>query len=129
MANISIGDLTDEITNILNEYSDEAIKAMPEAAKEAANLCVKTLKNKAPSKSGKYKKSFKKKLKSSSSSLTEYTIYSTIPSLPHLLERGHTIRNKYGVYGVTKAHPHWADAEKAANDKFEDKLKKAVEDA
>ena len=124
---IKLGQLTDEMSKIFNEYSDEVVKAMPEAAKKAADACVKSLKANAPAKSGAYKKSFKKETTKSTSSQTEISVYSTKPGLTHLLERGHVVKNQYGAYGTTSAQPHWAPAEEEANQIFEEELQKALE--
>lgn len=125
---IKIGQLADEISKIIQEYSDEVIKALPDAAEKAATAGLKTLKANAPSKTGEYKKSLKKKKTKDTSSATEYTIYSDKPGLAHLLERGHPVKNQYGgPYGTTRAFPHWAPAEEEANNVFEEEIKKAVE--
>lgn len=125
---IKLGQLTDELSRIYKEYSDEVIKAMPEAAKKAADVAVKSLKANAPKDTGKYAKSFKKETTKNTSSATEITVYSTVPGLTHLLERGHPVKNQYGgPYGTAKAFPHWAPAEEEANKTFEEEIRKAVE--
>lgn len=126
---IKLSQLADEMTKMYKEYSDEVIKAMPEATKKAAKACVKSLKANAPKKSGEYAGSFKQKTTESSSSKTEITVYSTLPGLPHLLEFGHAKKNQYGYYGVTGAHPHWAPAEDEANKVLEEEITKAAEEA
>lgn len=123
------GQLGDELNKIIQEYSDEVVRAMPDAVKKAANECVKSLKSNAPVHTGKYKNSFKKKATKTSSSETTYEVYSSIPGLPHLLEFGHVVKNQHGVYGVSPAHPHWAPAEEAANKVLEEEIQKKVEES
>lgn len=126
---VGAGQLGEALSKIIQEYSDEVVKALPDAAKKAAKDCVKTLKGSAPRRTGAYAGSFKSKQTRSSATQTEYTVYSTKPSLPHLLEFGHVMKNQYGVYGVSVARPHWAPAEEAANKALEQEIQKKVEEA
>lgn len=125
------GGFTVAVSDIIQEYSDEVVKAMPDAVKKAAKEGVKALKSAAASAVGgtTYKNSFKSKATQTSSDLTEYTIYSSRYQVAHLLEHGHVVRNKYGVYGVAPAHPHWATAEEKANEILEEEIQKAMEES
>lgn len=126
---IKLSQLAGKLEQIYQEYSDEVVKVLPEATKKAAKQAVKSLRANAPRNSGAYAGSFKQKTTESSSSRTTIEIYSTKPGLPHLLEYGHAIKNQYGVYGTTAAHPHWAPAEAEANEALEEEIRKAVEGA
>lgn len=117
--------LADALTAAISQYSDDLIKNMPDAVKEAAQETAKELKSKAGSlfKGQKYAKSFKTKKQSGPNGLTTYTVYSTEYRIAHLLEHGHVIKNQTGkVYGMTAAHPHWAPAEEAGIKLLEEKL-------
>lgn len=127
---VGIGQLGEAISDILNQYSDEVVNALPEATQKATKETVKILKDSAPSKSGKYKSSFKYKKTESTSSRTLYEIYSSKPGLTHLLEHGHVKANQYGRYvGMTTAYPHWAPAEEKGMKMLEDEIKKKVEES
>lgn len=129
---VSPGGLTDAIEGIIKEYTDEVVRALPDAVKQSAKECVKALKSNAASAVGGtvYKGSFKSKKTSDSYGLTEYTVYSTKYRIAHLLEHGHVIKNQTGrVYGVTAARPHWAPAEEVASKALEEAISKKVEEA
>lgn len=123
--------LADALTAAISQYSDDLIKNMPDAVKEAAKETAKELKNKAGSlfKGQKYAKSFKIKKQSGPNSITTYTVYSTEYRIAHLLEHGHVIKNQTGrVYGMTAAHPHWAPAEEAGIKSLEEKLSEVAKE-
>ena len=119
------------LTGMIEEYSNEVVRAMPDAVKKAAKTCVKELKSSAAAKFGgsKYKNSFKKENTNKSTTIPEITVYSTLPGLPHLLEHGHVKKNQYGVYGVTQARPHWAPAEEAAIEELENEIERQVSES
>lgn len=123
--------LADALTAAISQYSDDLIKNMPDAVKEAAQETVKELKSKAGSlfKGQKYAKSFKIKKQSGPNGLTTYTVYSTEYRIAHLLEHGHVIKNQTGrVYGMTAAHPHWQPAEEVGIKTLEEKLSDAAKE-
>lgn len=128
---VSPDQLATQVQSIVQEYTDDLIKKMPDLVKEVAQDTVKDLKQRASGLFGgsTYKRSFKsKKMNTSDSSKTEYTIYSTEPQLAHLLEKGHVIKNQTGqTYGMTQARAHWAPAEENANDELEKKIRESIE--
>lgn len=104
-----------QLDDVLDEYSkevDEAVNiTMHAVAKEAAAK----LKATSPKKTGQYASGWKVKNDFDSKS---YTVYNAKkPSLTHLLENGHLIRNQFGTWGRQAARPHikpveeWASAE------------------
>lgn len=122
--------LGDEIGKILTEYSDDVVRELPDACKDAAKATVKALKANASNiGTGRYRSSFKSKKTAGDSSQTTYTVYSTRYRVAHLLERGHPIRNQPGgrVYGVSAARPHWAPAEEEGAEALEEAIRKAAE--
>lgn len=124
--------LAGAIKNIVQEYSDEVVRAMPEAVKEAGKECVKILQSEAAAAGiggSKYKRSFRAKTTKDNSRETTVTVSSTQYQLTHLLERGHVIRNRPGgrAYGVTRAFPHWAPAEEKASEALEKKIRIKIE--
>ena len=133
MSNVTVSpnELSKAVGDIIQEYSDEVVRAMPDAVKKAAKEGVKSLKKHASSIGGtKYKTSFKSKKTKSTSSNTEYTLYSTQYRVAHLLEKSHPIRNQTGlIYGMSMPREHWAPAEKEAIEALEKEINKKVEDA
>lgn len=124
------GGLAEAIGDIIKEYSDDVVRAIPDAVKESAKVGVKSLKKHAAGIGGtKYKGSFKSKKTKSTSSETEYTLYSTQYRVAHLLEKSHPIRNQTGnVYGMSVPVEHWAPAEQEAIEELEKQIEKKVED-
>lgn len=122
---VKLDGLADALKSAISQYSDELIRDMPEAVKEAAQETAKELKSQAGSlfKGQKYAKSFKTKKQTGPNGITTYTVYSTEYRLTHLLEHGHVIKNQTGrVYGMTQARPHWKPAEEAGIKLLEEKL-------
>lgn len=115
----------------IQQYSDEVVKAMPDAVKTAAKKGLKALKSNASSIGGtRYKNSFKIKKTQSSSGMTEYTIFSTHYRVAHLLEKSHPMRNQTGrFFGMSTPREHWRPAEEAAIEALEEEIQKKVEEA
>ena len=127
----SLGGLSNALSGIIEEYSDEVIRDMPETTKEAGKTCVKALKSgaKAAGIGGtKYVNSFRSKETRSDSRVTTITVYSSKYQLAHLLEHGHVIRNRPGgkILGMARAFPHWAEAEEKASEELETKIKMKI---
>lgn len=102
---VKIDGLTKAIAVELKNYADHVTEQSKEAIDEISKEAQKIVKNKAPSKSGKYKRSIK--VKKTYESLTEKrnTIFADNGQyrLTHLLERGHAKLNG----GRTRSFPHW----------------------
>lgn len=121
------------ISDIIKEYTDDIVKAMPDIVKEVSKNTVKTLKKSAGAQFGgqKYKNSFRYKDLTIVKDKPNTVIYSAAPHyrVAHLLEHGHVIKNQTGiVYGTTQARPHWKPAEEAAVKDLEDKLVKKIKE-
>lgn len=133
MSNVKVkpDKLAGAITDIIQEYSDDVVRSMPELTKQTAKDCVKNLKSEAKGAGiggTKYKKSFRYKVVKSNSRITTVKVYSTQYQLTHLLEFGHVVRNRPGgpVLGTARAFPHWAEAEKKANRDLEEKITQRI---
>lgn len=118
---IGIDELSQSVEKILSEYTDEVKKEADLIAKETATKTAEELKVTSPKNKGKYARSWKVKTISGRMS-NQYVVYNTKPSLTHLLEKGHVIRNKSGTYGRTRAIPHIEPAEEKGINEFEKKI-------
>ena len=125
-------EFADVLGDVIQQYSDEVVKSLPDAVEKAADEGLKALKSNAAAQVGgtKYKSSFKKKTTNSSPTKPEITIHSSKYRIAHLLEHGHVIKNQTGrVYGVTAARPHWQPAEEEAIKTLEEEIQKKVEES
>lgn len=111
-----------QLSEILNEESLKARKAARAAAKEAAELTVKTLKSTSPrddKRGGKYARGWKVR-KQEDGTLVSYVVYNgTYPGLTHLLENGHVAKNQFGTWGRVRAIKHIGPAADAGVQRFE----------
>lgn len=125
MKTVPSGKLSDEIQKILVRYADEIADGTDEAAKKAAQQCVKDIKSGAESKfggTGRYARSWTKKQTDRPRGKSGYIVYSRIPGLPHLLENGHAkVRG-----GRVEGRPHIAPAAEKAAEDFENAVKELV---
>lgn len=114
---------TDSITVQMREVMDEVSEAYQKGVSKAVTKVAKDsatkLKSSSPKRTGKYARGWSVK-KDGDKSATVYN--KTAPSLTHLLENGHVIRNKKGTYGRAPAHKHIAPVEQWAITEFENEL-------
>lgn len=108
-----------QMTRILDEYSEEVVKATNAAIDKVGKEAVKKLKATSPKKTGKYARSWTMKSEIGTGGVHTVTIYNSKHAfLTHLLENGHVIRNKKGTYGRAPAHPHIKPVEQWANNEL-----------
>lgn len=120
---ISVGQLADEIMDVLNEYkevTDEAVEsAVTKVSKETKNIA----KSGSPVDSGEYQKGWAVKKTSEKAGKVAATVYNRKkPGLTHLLEKGHVLRNG----GRASAKPHIAPAEDYAVSELESAVKRGI---
>ena len=100
--------ITDQLTSILDDYTEEVKDVARKDMKKAARDTAKELKNTSPKRDGDYAGGWTTKQVDADT----VTVYNRkMPGLAHLLEKGHVIRNAKGEFGRAPAHPHIADAE------------------
>lgn len=117
--------LEDAIMNALKEYTDDVIEGTKEATEKAAKTVKNEIQKNAPSKSGKYKKSWSTKKTIETSVRLEMTVYSPKRyMLAHLIEKGHVKKNGNGT---TKAQAHIAPAEQKGIKQLEEDIKKIIQ--
>ena len=107
-----------EMQKILQAYGTEFEDGVKDDVRAVTKESLKILRQNAPKRSGKYRKSFRSAVTKETASSIEITVHSTIPGLPHLLENPHKTRNGKR----TKAQPHWEPAQEAANKMLEKRV-------
>lgn len=113
---VSIDGLADAVMEELTEYSKLADETMRKAVKDAGKTVKDSIKESAPTKFGKYAKSWSVKNTKVTSHALEVTVYSKNRyQLAHLLEHGHAKRNG----GRTRAIVHIAPAEQKGIEQLE----------
>lgn len=119
---VPIGQMAEEISDMLQEYADLAVDEMKSAVKKAGETTKKDIRNTAPG-SGKYAKSWRSKTTKENASSLQVTVYS--PSryrIAHLLEHGHAKRGG----GRVEGRPHIAPAEQHAEEELVQDISKAL---
>lgn len=115
--------LVAEVSEILDTYKLDVVKATNAAARESAELVVKQLKANSPKRKGKgggkYRRGWRV-TKRQYGTLTSYIVHNgSCPGLTQLLENGHVSRNQYGSYGRVRAIKHIGPAADAGIQRFE----------
>lgn len=115
--------LVAEVSEILDTYKLDVVKATNAAARESAELVVKQLKTNSPKRKGKgggkYRRGWRV-TKRQYGTLTSYIVHNgSCPGLTQLLENGHVSRNQYGSYGRVRAIKHIGPAADAGIQRFE----------
>ena len=119
----SIDDMAAEIMEGLSEYAELADTAMKKAVRKTATAVKNEISEKAPVKSGRYKRSWKAKKTRENSHTLEMTVHSKDRyQIAHLLEHGHAKRGG----GRVDAIPHIAPAEANGADMLETLIKKEL---
>ena len=120
---ISVDAMADAIMEGLLEYADLASDTVKEAVTESAKTVKKEIQAGAPSRTGKYKKSWTaKKTKESSNGLV-ITVHSKDRyQIAHLLEHGHAKRGG----GRVAAIPHIAPAEAKGEEELMERIERGL---
>ena len=128
---VAIGQLSAEVSNILEKYRDDVSDGVDSAALKAATQCLKDIKSKAQSMFGSvnpkkpYAKQWTKKQTETARGKAAYTVYCKIPGLPHLLGNGHAKVNGGRVSGRKHIEP----AEQKAVEDFQRQVEEVIRDA
>lgn len=122
--NVEIGALAATVMAQLNEYADLTTDGMKQAVNGAGKTVRKEIQANAPSRTGKYAKSWRVKKTSESSRALEVTVHSpTRYQIAHLLEHGHAKRGG----GRVAARPHIAAAEQAGIEQLERDIERCIQ--
>lgn len=104
-----------EISDILNEYSNDIQEAITEEAQSVAKEAVSELKNTSPKRTGDYRKGWRTKTIKGKGFVTSIVHNATDYQLTHLLEKPHLKRNG----GITTPKVHIAPVEEKAVKEYE----------
>lgn len=107
-----------DISDILEEYSQDIQESITEAAIKIANEGASELKQKSPKKTGKYAKGWKVKITKGKNYINSTIHNNNNWQLTHLLEKPHIIKNSNGTYGTSKPVIHIAPVEEKCVEKF-----------
>lgn len=123
--NITLGELGNVIADTVNEFSRDFTEKLEVVNKKIAEETKDIVKEKAPVRTSKYKKSITIKKEEMGFGRTKRTIHVKAPHyrLTHLLEHGHATRNG----GRTRAFKHWKPAEDYAIKHYVDDVIEAIE--
>lgn len=120
---ISVGQLADEIMDVLNEYKEVTDEAVESAVTKVSKETKEIAKSGSPVDSGGYQKGWAVKKTSEKAGKVTVTVYNRKkPGLTHLLEKGHALRNG----GRAAAKPHIAPAEDYAVSELESAVKRGI---
>ena len=113
MSTVSISAFSKELQNMLDQYGDQAFKALGEIAEDVAKDAKKMVKSGSPRRTGKYKSGWSTQADTSAISTTVTVYNKNKPGLPHLLEFGHALRGGGRTGGVSHIAPteEWASEE------------------
>lgn len=119
---ISIGNLTGEISRMLDEYSGAVASDVKDCCRKVAKETVKKLKSSSPERSGSYKKSWRSTVVAENSSGVQIVVHDGKYQLTHLLEFGHAKRGGGRVSPI----PHVKQAEEEAASRLMEEIKKIL---
>ena len=120
--------VSEQMTKILDDYKDEVRDVTNSSINRVSKESVQKLRNGSPEKTGDYSKGWRtKKVAKNSSGIDDVVVHNaTDYQLTHLLENGHVIRNKKGVYGRAPAHPHIKPVEEWANSELPEEIEREL---
>lgn len=120
---VKIDDLTKTINGMLSDYSDDVIEETKGVVDKVTKEARKIVRENAPVKTVKYKRSIKSKKVYESLTEKRNAIYSDgYSGLTHLLENGHAKTNG----GRTRAFPHWKQGNDYIVEQLPKQLKKKI---
>ena len=112
-------DIKEQLQIIIDQEVIKLRSGADKLAKKHANALVRRIKNDAPVKTGKYKKSWKSEKTYENAESVEYTVRAVKHfRLSHLLEHGHGYIGKDGQRKFVKGIPHINNNAKAEMDAY-----------
>ena len=120
---VNVDQLASAVMKELEDYAETTTEGMKAAVKKAADTVKKEISANAPSRTGKYAKSWATKITQENSHVLEITVHSRNRyQLAHLLEHGHAKRGG----GRVAARPHIAAAEEHGIEELEREIERSI---
>nr|DAZ62979.1 MAG TPA: putative tail component [Caudoviricetes sp.] len=120
---VTVDKMSDAIMAGLKEYADLATDTVKEAVKDSAKTVKKEIQEKAPKRTGRYRKSWTSKKTAENSNSMTVTVYSKDRyQIAHLLEHGHAKRGGGRVAG----REHIAPAEEKGKQELLRKIERGL---
>lgn len=121
--NVKIEEMASAIMESMEEYADLATEDLKKAVKSAGEAVRDEIREKAPKRTGAYRKSWAVKNTKETANALEVTVYSRNKyQLAHLLEHGHAKRNGGRVVGKS----HIAPAEETGIRQLEAEIERSL---
>lgn len=115
-----------DISEILNDYSDDIQEGITKLAQEEANKGKNELKISSPKHTGDYSKGWRVNTNKGRGFITCTIHNATDYQLTHLLEKAHVIRNKYGSWGTSTPKVHIKPVEDKIVKEYEIQVEKII---
>ena len=120
--------ISDQMREILDEYSDKVKEVTDEAINRVSKECVNKLHNSSPDRTGDYARGWAVKKIAVRNKISDVVVHNrTRYNLTHLLEFGHVVRNAKGTFGRAPAHPHIGPVDEWVADETEKRIKEKIE--
>lgn len=108
--------LSEQLKDIFEDETLETRKTIEEVSDEASEFGLKLIKKRSPRDKnrkssrvgkGRYASGWRDEKEYVGGSITKHTLHNVNePTLTHLLEDGHVVKNQFGTYGRARAIPH-----------------------
>lgn len=105
--------ISKELETILSKFAAEEKEIVNDCVMAAGKQAKREVVARSPG-DGTYRSGWTVRNKRSKGTIETVVYNAKYPSLTHLLEKSHVIRNAYGQYGRSKPQPHIGEAQEAA---------------
>lgn len=122
--------ITTQMKNILNDYTDDVVRAVTETLSEVGEEAAKELKSTSPKRKGggKYAKGWVSQTEAGRTHAEVTVGNKKYYRLTHLLENGHALRRGGRTTGRAEARPHIGAVNESAQERAIEKIKEAIKD-
>lgn len=123
-----MADITKQILEAITSYTAEVEEKVTQVSRKTAAECAQQLNDASQQfqQARKSRKAYAGSWRSKKDGLG-YVVHSTVPGMPHLLENGHVIANKYGTYnGKVPAYKHILPVAEEMGEEFENRVREVL---
>lgn len=132
-----MNNLSEQMKKILDDMTIETRKKIEKVADDSSEYGLKLIKKRSPRDSnrkssrtgkGRYASGWRDEKEYVGALIMKHTLHNVNePTLTHLLENGHVVKNQFGTYGRARAIPHIEVTENDTADYFERNVIKELE--